>query len=354
MRGWTRGPSSRRSRRRSSPRRMPDRSGRGWRSWARRCSSRRSSGWTRAPSSPRSQDHTTATYAPKLLPEERTIDWARPADAIVRRSALAPDPGAFTMFRQGRLKGARRPTADPGGGWMTAADSSVPGVDRRGRLQPADPGHGRRSWSSSRSRRPAASGCPAKDGRAERGSNHWSDSDEPERPAGGPRGHPPRRRRRRVLEPHCSRPPSDAPAWTSVIARSRPSSPTGPCDTFPSWTRRSARAPRDRSPEDDAGRTRRAPSRRVPAAAHADPGPCGGRRDRRRRRPQGARVRERDPSPAGEGAARSSRKAWTITRSASGPGWRRGRCGSSGSSCLTEEVERAALALGEQARSPSA
>lgn len=70
---------------------------------------------------PRSQDHTAATYAPKLLPEERTIDWSQPADAIVQRvRAFAPDPGAVTTFRQGRLKVlVARP--DPGpGGWMLA------------------------------------------------------------------------------------------------------------------------------------------------------------------------------------------------------------------------------------------
>jgi methionyl-tRNA formyltransferase len=70
---------------------------------------------------PRSQDHTAATYAPKLLPDERTLDWRQPADAIVRRvRAFAPDPGAVTTFREGRLKvlGAR---SDPGpGGWMLA------------------------------------------------------------------------------------------------------------------------------------------------------------------------------------------------------------------------------------------
>jgi methionyl-tRNA formyltransferase len=54
---------------------------------------------------PRSQDHTAATYAPKLLPEERTIDWSQPADAIVRRvRAFAPAPGAVATFRAGRLK----------------------------------------------------------------------------------------------------------------------------------------------------------------------------------------------------------------------------------------------------------
>jgi methionyl-tRNA formyltransferase len=54
---------------------------------------------------PRSQSHTDATYAPKVLPDERTIDWTQPADAVVRRvRAFAPEPGAVTSFRQGRLK----------------------------------------------------------------------------------------------------------------------------------------------------------------------------------------------------------------------------------------------------------
>ncbi len=54
---------------------------------------------------PRSQDHTAATYASKLLPDERTIDWSQPAEAIARRvRAFAPEPGAVTTFRQGRLK----------------------------------------------------------------------------------------------------------------------------------------------------------------------------------------------------------------------------------------------------------
>jgi methionyl-tRNA formyltransferase len=54
---------------------------------------------------PRSQDHAAATFAPKLLPDERTIDWTHPSDAIVRRvRAFAPEPGAVTTFRQGRLK----------------------------------------------------------------------------------------------------------------------------------------------------------------------------------------------------------------------------------------------------------
>ena len=54
---------------------------------------------------PRSQDHTSATFAPKLLPDERAIDWDHPAESIVRRvRAFAPEPGAVTTFRGGRLK----------------------------------------------------------------------------------------------------------------------------------------------------------------------------------------------------------------------------------------------------------
>jgi methionyl-tRNA formyltransferase len=78
---------------------------------------------------PRSQDHTAATYAPKLLPEERTIDWGQPADTIVRKvRAFGPDPGAFTTFRQGRLKVliARAHTESGAGGML--ADAPGPGA----------------------------------------------------------------------------------------------------------------------------------------------------------------------------------------------------------------------------------
>ncbi len=76
---------------------------------------------------PRSQDHATASYAPKLLPDERTIDWDHPAEAIVRRvRAFAPDPGAVATFRRGRLKVLR--AADLGSfGWMVAAPPPLPG-----------------------------------------------------------------------------------------------------------------------------------------------------------------------------------------------------------------------------------
>jgi methionyl-tRNA formyltransferase len=72
---------------------------------------------------PRSQDHPGATYAPKLLPEERTIDWRQPADAIVRKvRAFAPDPGAVTTFRRGRLK-VLVARAHPGPGGQMLSDA---------------------------------------------------------------------------------------------------------------------------------------------------------------------------------------------------------------------------------------
>jgi methionyl-tRNA formyltransferase len=53
----------------------------------------------------RPQDDRLATWAPRLLAEDRVLDWALPADAIVRRvRALAPEPGATTRFRGEPLK----------------------------------------------------------------------------------------------------------------------------------------------------------------------------------------------------------------------------------------------------------
>jgi methionyl-tRNA formyltransferase len=53
----------------------------------------------------RPQDDAKATYAPKVKPEDRVIDWSEPAESIARRvRALAPEPGATTMFRGKTLK----------------------------------------------------------------------------------------------------------------------------------------------------------------------------------------------------------------------------------------------------------
>jgi methionyl-tRNA formyltransferase len=53
----------------------------------------------------RPQDDRLATSAPRLRPEDRVLDWTGPAEDIVRRvRALAPEPGATTIFRGEPLK----------------------------------------------------------------------------------------------------------------------------------------------------------------------------------------------------------------------------------------------------------
>jgi methionyl-tRNA formyltransferase len=80
---------------------------------------------------PKSQDHTAATSAPKVKPEDRVIDWSSPADAIVRKvRAFAPDPGAVTTFRRLPLKILGAVVRDIGGRMlhgpgMTPGEASV-------------------------------------------------------------------------------------------------------------------------------------------------------------------------------------------------------------------------------------
>src|SRR6266508_5917342 len=53
----------------------------------------------------RAQDESAATFAPKLKPEDRAIDWSQPDEAIIRRvRALSPEPGAEARFRGRNLK----------------------------------------------------------------------------------------------------------------------------------------------------------------------------------------------------------------------------------------------------------
>ncbi|MGH8104602.1 MAG: methionyl-tRNA formyltransferase [bacterium] len=57
----------------------------------------------RLPTAP--QDHTKATFAPKLTPEEFEMHWDRPAAQLHNQvRALNPRPGAHTTFRGRRLK----------------------------------------------------------------------------------------------------------------------------------------------------------------------------------------------------------------------------------------------------------
>jgi methionyl-tRNA formyltransferase len=69
----------------------------------------------RGTAAPVPQDHAAATVASKLAPGERVIDWGRPAESIVRRvRALAPVPGATTMFRATPLKVLRAEVRERG------------------------------------------------------------------------------------------------------------------------------------------------------------------------------------------------------------------------------------------------
>jgi len=79
---------------------------------------------------PAPQDHAAATYAPKLEPRERTIDWRHPADSIGRRvRAFAPAPGAATTFRGRPLKVLRAAVRDLDGEGVPPAGEVQVDVD---------------------------------------------------------------------------------------------------------------------------------------------------------------------------------------------------------------------------------
>jgi methionyl-tRNA formyltransferase len=60
------------------------------------------------------QDHTRATFAPKLEREEALLCWQEPAMALARRvRAFAPSPGAYTLWRGEPLR-ILRARAEPG------------------------------------------------------------------------------------------------------------------------------------------------------------------------------------------------------------------------------------------------
>lgn len=51
------------------------------------------------------QDAALVTFAKKIEPTERKIDWARPADIVDRQiRGLSPSPAAFAFFRGGRIQ----------------------------------------------------------------------------------------------------------------------------------------------------------------------------------------------------------------------------------------------------------
>jgi methionyl-tRNA formyltransferase len=77
----------------------------------------------------RPQDHPAATSAPKLKPEDRSIDWRLPAEAIVRKvRAFAPEPGATTTFREEPLRVLRAGAQPLSASMPTPGAVSEPGL----------------------------------------------------------------------------------------------------------------------------------------------------------------------------------------------------------------------------------
>ena len=78
----------------------------------------------------RPQDASGVTIAPKLDPKRGELDFARPAEELVRLvRAYTPDPGAFFLFRGRRIGGVARgalvvrdgvPRLAAGAGWLQA------------------------------------------------------------------------------------------------------------------------------------------------------------------------------------------------------------------------------------------
>lgn len=115
--------------------------------------------WERGALRPVPQDHTKATFAPKLTRELARIDWSKPADQVARVVlALDPKPGAWTQLDGQEIKLFRGRVADgrgdPGtvlsanGGLRIAAGSGAVDVEDvqpagKERMSAADWIHGR-------------------------------------------------------------------------------------------------------------------------------------------------------------------------------------------------------------------
>jgi methionyl-tRNA formyltransferase len=92
---------------------------------------------------PTPQDGSRATFAPRLGPRDRVLDWSEPAEALVNRiRALSPEPAATTTFRGEGLKVLRAEEVDAAPG----APGAVVEVDKdrfvvaagRGGLRPVE------------------------------------------------------------------------------------------------------------------------------------------------------------------------------------------------------------------------
>jgi len=94
------------------------------------------------PVAPAPQDDAQATFAPKLGPQDRRIDWSAPARAIANLvRALAPEPAAATTFRGEQLKVFRaalvEASGDPGAVVEASKDGFVVGTGGGG-LRPLE------------------------------------------------------------------------------------------------------------------------------------------------------------------------------------------------------------------------
>jgi methionyl-tRNA formyltransferase len=81
------------------------------------------------PVAPRPQDHSLATFAPKLAPHERVLDWSNPAGLLVNLvRALSPEPAAATTFRGEGVKVFRAEAVDAEGEPGRVVDVSKDGI----------------------------------------------------------------------------------------------------------------------------------------------------------------------------------------------------------------------------------
>jgi methionyl-tRNA formyltransferase len=96
------------------------------------------------------QDDTRATFAPKLGPADRRLNWNEPARVLVNRvRAFAPDPGAAATFRGSPLKVLRAQAVDGAGEPGAVVDVDEDGfvvATREGGFRPLEvaPAGGRR------------------------------------------------------------------------------------------------------------------------------------------------------------------------------------------------------------------
>ena len=86
---------------------------------------------------PQAQDDTQATYAPKIDKAEARIDWARPAEELVRHvQGLAPFPGAWFELEGERVKLLLAEVAEGSGAAGTVLDADFTIACGTGAIRP--------------------------------------------------------------------------------------------------------------------------------------------------------------------------------------------------------------------------